>query len=593
MAGKVEFIGDADTSLVDERVRIIGWVHQKRNIGKIVFIVIRDRSGKIQVVFKDLTSEIMQLAQNASFEDVMWISGIVKIKNEHDENSEYEIIADNAGVISKASSLPIIPTIISETTESTRLKYRYLDLRSRDKQIMLLMRNKLFKVINNFMQKRGYIFVHTPLLSKSTPEGARDFLIPSRIYANKAYALPQSPQIYKQLLMASGIERYYQIAPSFRDEDARSDRHQEFYTIDVEASNIKGKNIISLITSLFKQIVKLVLPKEEIKKNVVFSKMKYETAMATYGTEKPDLRYDLKIENASTYFDEAMQKKLGIDKAISPLLFLKKGEQVKEIKTIIMHMQKITNQHAYQRGFSIFWFNKMKSTLFVHKYANGEGRTKSVSMNYEDIPTSIVDNVVIIPKWHAKAINEWKKYSILSKIREYWGKKYLLDDESPKFAFVWITEFPMFEIEKESGAITTCHHPFTQPASPISKDMIGSKQILNLKSTSYDIVCNGYELGSGSERIRDIQTQKQVFECLGMSEKEVKGKYGYLLNSMKHGIPPHAGMGLGFERILMVLLNKNNIRDVIPFPKTSDGFELMTNSPNKIDVKKKIKKRRT
>lgn len=582
---KVSFIGDANQDLIGERVEVTAWVHQRRRMGKIIFLILRDRTGDIQVVFKNLDETIMKRVNDVTVEDVISVVGQVQKKISQGKELELEVIAEDFKLISDAATPPISPTTIKETTEQIRLKYRYLDLRSEEKSKMLILRNNLQEIVDRYMRLLGFISIHTPLLSKATPEGSRDFLVPSREYPNKYYALPQSPQIYKQLLMASGVEKYYQIAPSFRDEDARADRHQEFYEIDIEASNIKGDDIRKIVTYLMKKIALLIMTPDEVQENVSFQTMKYETAMNEYGTDKPDVRFKMKFISAAHVFNDEIREKFGIDKKNSPLLFLEgDGNQFKKIDEIIEKMTTINNQHDYKRGFTIVWFDKAKVKLYRYRFINGKGIKKSIAILYDDIPLNIVDNVLVFAKWQGKSSEAWKKLSIMSQMRNYWGQKYLLDKTQKKLSFVWVVNFPLFEIEKETQTLTSSHHPFTKPMTKIKKEMISQQdELLKVISTSYDLVCNGYELGSGSERIVNHEEQSIIFKCLGISKKVAKDKFGFLLESMHYGTPPHAGIGLGFERILMVLLNKNNIRDVIPFPKTADGAELMTGSPTKID----------
>ncbi len=541
-------------------VRLHGWVFRKRNLGGLIFIDLRDRSGIVQLVIKP-NNKYYNIAQNLKNEFVIEVLGTV-IERENPNSTlktgEIEIDVLELIVLNEALELPF--ELESNSLEETRLKYRYLDLRREELKNNLLTRHKIVTVIRTFLNQLDFIEVETPILSRSTPEGARDYLVPSRTSKGNFYALPQSPQIFKQLLMVGGIEKYYQIARCFRDEDLRSDRQPEFSQIDIEMSFIEEDDIINIIEKMFKKLFKEV---KDIDLKLPFLKLKYNDAINLYGSDKPDTRFEMIINDISSIFSNTKFKifeNVLNNKGIINCLVVKNKATEFSRKDI----DRLTN---YVKKFGA-------SGLAWLKY--NDGFSGSISKNLlEDEKMALINELNLECNDLVLIIAD--KYEIVKRslgfLRILLGKELNLINES-LYNFLWVVDFPLFEYDLETKRYYAMHHPFTSPkTNEINKDSLAK---------AYDMVLNGYEIGGGSIRIHNKEIQQKMFEFLGMAKDEIENKFGFLLEAFKYGTPPHGGIALGLERIVMLLCSTKNIRDVIAFPKTQSAFCLTTNSPNKV-----------
>ncbi|QCI23319.1 aspartate--tRNA ligase [Buchnera aphidicola] len=571
---RTKYCGELNLNHVDKIVILCGWVNKYRNLGKILFLDMRDREGIVQISFNDSSTYLFKKATCLKNEFCIQITGIVKERDEKNKNfkistGEIEVIALKLIIFNKSQSLPL--DFNHKSLDESRLKFRYLDLRRPHMIHNIIMRNKITTIIRSFMSKNKFLDIETPVLTKSTPEGARDYIVPSRIHKNKFYALPQSPQLFKQLLMIAGIDRYYQIAKCFRDEDLRSDRQPEFTQVDIEASFTTGKKIRNIIEKMMKYLWKNVL-KVNLKK---FPVMTFDTAIKTFGTDKPDLR--------------------------NPILFVDITDIIKEIKTELFFQNNIKHDNIAIAlripGGSTLSNSKLQIyNKFIKRYVNKNLFFIKINGNppNQNIVSSILHlfNTTTLNKLLNKTfaqhgdlicfVCDIKKTVInaMNNLRAKIGNDLNIIDKN-SWKPVWIIDFPLFSKNELNNYIST-HHPFTAPKN---KNHLTSKKKLNhILADAYDLVINGYEIGSGSMRINDIAMQKNVFDILNIHEKTQKEKFGFFLQALNFGTPPHGGIALGLDRIVMLLTNSDNIRDVIAFPKTTTASCLMTESPSKLDI---------
>ncbi len=512
-------IRDFNELKIGEDVTIFGWVHSLRKHGKMAFLDLRNRSGIVQCVLKGEDAK-----RHLPEESVVKITGIVKerVKKSEKMFGDIEIDVKNIEVLSLSKPLPLDiknPEIIKNTKEETRLKWRYLDLRRPEMLNAITFRAKVMKAFREFLDEHGFIEVETPYFAKSTPEGSRDFVVPSRIHTGKFYALAQSPQLYKQILMVAGFEKYYQFARCFRDEDPRADRQPEFTQVDIEMSFVDREDVLNIVEELTKYVVEkttgVKLPK--------FPRITWREAMEIYGTDKPDLRIEEKIETVE-------------DVKFIQTSFKPKDEQLKELEK-----------------------------LGVKYYYKGKG----VDEAFEKIKSRIKEDFVVYARFDE---NTWEDVSkLLGKVRNLIGKWKGL---SKDYKFLWVVDFPLFEINEE-GKIVSSHHPFTMVKDPKMLD-----EPLKATSLAYDLVLNGSEVAGGSIRIHREDVQKKIFEILNLPDEEIEKRYGFLLRAFEYGVPPHGGIAFGFDRFVAKLLFKENIREVIAFPKTADWREPMTDTPS-------------
>ncbi len=565
---KTHGCGEITKKEVGKEVSIAGWVSAVRDLGGIIFVEVRDKSGLFQLVSDPKKNpEVYDIFQKLRDEYVIKASGIVSIRPEETYNEklptgEIEVYPTTIEILSTAQVLPF-QLNIDGVNEDLRLKYRYLDLRQDKVLNCLKLRHEIVKTIRNYLNGQNFLEVETPILIKTTPEGARDYLVPSRVQPGKFYALPQSPQIFKQLLMVGGIERYYQIARCFRDEDLRADRQPEFTQVDIEMSFVEQQDIMNMVEGLLREVFKLV--DYEIPQKI--PAITYKEAMDKYGSDKPDLRFGLELFDIG---DIIMESNFEIIKET-----LKKGGIVRAIK--------IPGIANYSRK-EMDDLTKMAISFGAKALANimylEDGSAKSPVLKFltEDQAEQIkqrgkakAGDVIFFVADKPKVT-----YDVMGRFRLYFGNKLNLID-SNAHALLWVVDFPMFEYSEEDNRYVSVHHPFTMPNLEDIDKMETDPE--HCRSIAYDIVYNGTELGGGSVRIHSSEIQERVFKALGLTEEETKEKFGFMINAFKYGTPPHAGLALGLDRFVALLAKTNSIRDVIAFPKNSAAKCLMTDSP--------------
>ncbi|WP_031548892.1 aspartate--tRNA ligase [Salinicoccus luteus] len=558
--------------MTGEKVHLKGWVQKRRDLGGLIFIDLRDRSGVMQVVFNPEVSEAaLETAERIRSEYVIAVTGEVLQRdpsqyNDNISTGKIEVLVDEVEVLSKADTPPF--QIMDESiAEDIRLKYRYLDLRKPKLQNILKLRHQLNRSIRNFLDNETFIDIETPVLSKSTPEGARDYLVPSRVHEGEFYALPQSPQIYKQLLMLSGMERYYQIVKCFRDEDLRADRQPEFTQVDIEMSFTDQEQMIELNERMIKQVMKDV---KGVDIKTPLPRMTYAQAMAEYGVDKPDTRFELKLNDLSDFsrsvdfkvFRSAVENG-GMVKAI-----VVKGEESRFSRKDIDKLETYVKTYGAK---GLAWLKVKEDDLNgpIAKFFSEDNRRdlfETLSLENGDLILFVADTEKVV---HAS----------LGNLRNKLAKDLDLIPED-QFNFLWVTDWPLFEYDEEAGRYFAAHHPFTSPkAEDVEKLETAPEEVI---ANAYDIVLNGYELGGGSVRIHDAETQEKMFRALGFTNEERDEQFGFLLEAFKYGAPPHGGIAYGFDRFVMLLAGTDNIRDVIAFPKTASAGDLMMNAPSKV-----------
>jgi len=551
-----------------------GWVAGVRDLGGLIFIDLRDRYGIIQIVIEpENRLDLAERAKELKSEFVIWVKGKVRLRSNPNPNMPtglIEVLMDDYGVLNKSQLPPFEIDDSIELQEETRLKYRYLDLRRPSLQKNLILRNELYQIMHKYYYENNFIEVETPFFMKSTPEGARDFLVPSRINKGRFYALPQSPQLYKQILMISGFDRYVQIAKCFRDEDLRADRQPEFTQIDVEMSFIDEEDIIKMTEGFFK-----VLWKETIGVDIQipFRRMPYNDAMEKYGSDKPDLRFAMELKDISD---------------------LVKDCDFKVFTDAVSNGGKVAVLNA--KGCAETYSRKKLDELteFAKKYgAKGLAWMKLVDGQVNSPIAKFFKKEeldAIVERTEAKdgdlllfGSDKWTTcYTVLGALRLEIAKQTgLLESVKDKFAFLWVVDFPLFEYDEESKRFVAMHHPFTSP-KPEDLEFIDTEPG-KVRARAYDIVVNGAEVGGGSIRIHDTEVQQKMFGLLGLSQEEANAKFGFLLDALKYGAPPHGGIALGLDRLVMTLAGTENIRNVIAFPKTTSGLSLMDGSPSAVD----------
>lgn len=565
--------GELTSAHLGEEVILNGWVGPRRDLGGLIFIDLRDRYGITQVVFTETDEELHKKAEQLRAEYVVCVKGKVIPRGEENINpnlvtGEIEIEATSLVIYSEAETPPFEIKDGIPTNEETRLRYRYLDLRRPEIQQKLMLRSKAYQVIRSYYQDHDFAEVETPVLMKSTPEGARDYLVPSRVNEGKFFALPQSPQTYKQLLMVSGFDRYFQIVKCFRDEDLRADRQPEFTQIDVEMSFVNEDDVYAHHEGLMKKLFKETIG-EEIK--TPFPRMTYEEAMNTYGSDKPDTRFGLEFVDFSEIVRDAEFKVFSgtveSGGAVVGITVPGQGEIGRGA------IDRLTDRVKKETGAGGLIYIKMQEDgplCSVAKFLTGDIVTKMV-----DASGAKKGDLVLILAGPKPSVLEQ-----LGQLRLMMGKEHGLIDESA-FNFLWVTEFPLLEWDEETHRFHAMHHPFT---SPKEEDMeLIDSELGKVKARAYDLVLNGSEIGGGSIRIHKREVQQKMFELLGIGEKEAEEKFGFLLSAFKYGAPPHGGIALGLDRIIMLLTGAQSLRDVIAFPKNQKAQSLMDNSPDVVD----------
>ena len=560
---------------IGEEVVLSGWVSKVRDLGHFTFIDLRDRYGITQILVNEEVSgkELFEEARKLKNEWVIKVTGKVaerSSKNKNIPTGDIEVEAKNIEILSRSKQLPFEIDETGNLNENMRLTYRYLDIRRPRMLNNIIKRNDMLFSIRKFMNENGFLDIDTPILAKATPEGARDFVVPSRINKGDFYALPQSPQLFKQILMVSGVDKYYQLAKCFRDEDLRADRQPEFTQLDMEMSFIEQEDILNVTEALAKQVFKDVTG-IEITEN--FERMSYDDAMNFYGSDKPDLRFDMKLIDLSK---ETQNCGFGVfENAI------KDGGNVKAI--VAPNAEKFSRKYIKDLEDFVKTYFKAKGLAYIKINENGEINSPIAKFFTEEKLSEITQKLGI--KNNEIALILADKYKIvhdgLGALRlKLGGELELIDKDS--FKFLWVIDFPMFEWSEEENRYKAQHHPFTSIKQEDRK-YLDSNELDKIKTDSYDIVLNGYEIGGGSIRIHEEELQEKVFEKLGLSKEEQKEKFGFFLEVLKYGVPPHGGLAFGIDRWLMAMLKENSIKEVIPFPKTNKGQDLMTGAPAEIE----------
>ncbi len=556
---------------VEKEVTLYGWVQKKRDLGGVCFIDLRDRSGIVQLVARE--GKCYEIASQLKSESVIKVVGVVserESKNKNIPTGDIEVELSDIEVLNSCKDLPFEISDDTTALEDTRLKYRYLDIRRRTVTNNLVTRHKITMAIRNFLDKENFLEVETPVLCKSTPEGARDYLVPSRVNKGKFYALPQSPQIFKQLLMVGGIERYFQIAKCFRDEDLRSDRQPEFTQVDLEMSFVDQEDVMSLTERLVAHVFKEI---RGIDIKLPLMRMKYDVAMDKYGSDKPDLRFDLEIQDITEIF---------------------KNTEFSMFRNVIEN-KGIVNCLVVKGKAAEFSRKKLDAlTEFVKTYkASGlaylkieDEVTGSIAKAISTDEVNSLKDVLGLEKGDLVLIVADSKYNVVKVSLGALRCKLARDLDLIKkddFKLCWVVEFPSFEYSEEEGRYVACHHPFTSPLDSDVDKLLNDKA--HCYSKAYDIVINGYEAGGGSIRIHDEKVQEKMFRALELTEEDIKNKFGFFVEALKYGTPPHGGLALGLDRLTMLLTGTDNIRDVIAFPKTASASCLMSECPNTVDKK--------
>ncbi|HEY8345062.1 MAG TPA: aspartate--tRNA ligase [Bacillota bacterium] len=573
---RTEYCGELRSTDLGKKVCLNGWVHRQRNLGGVIFLDLRDRSGLVQVVVNPEQKEAYAIAETLRSEFVIMVKGMVSRRPEGSLNKdlltgEVEVLAEELVILNSAKTPPIYVDDSHERTanvdETVRLKYRYLDLRRPAMQKNLILRHRVTKTVRDFLDEKGFIEVETPILMKSTPEGARDYLVPSRVNPGKFYALPQSPQLFKQLLMVGGLEKYFQIAKCFRDEDLRADRQPEFTQIDLEMSFIDQEVIFNLLEEMMVRLFREILGVELERP---FPRLEYSAAMERYGSDKPDLRYGMELIDISSIVEDSdfsvfrnVIANQGIVVAITaPGCSAYSRKELDGLSQLAMKYGAKGLAHLALKDGQVKspiakFFTPQQLTAITKKVQAQEG-----------------DLVLIVAGEPTVA------RTALGALRQEMAARLGLIPEG-EYKFLWVVNFPLFEFDQEAGRYVAVHHAFTSPLAediPLLKEEPGK-----VRANAYDLVLNGMELGSGSIRIHLRAVQEEIFRIMGLSEAEAKEKFGFLLEAFEYGTPPHGGIALGLDRLVMILTGAANMREVIAFPKTTSATCLMTGTPSEVD----------
>ena len=558
--------GELKSQDCEKSVNLNGWVNTVRLHGQVVFIDLRDRYGKTQIVFNSENfNGDFELVKKLSMEDVLSISGVVSKRDKRSINpemstGEIEVTVNKMEVLNRAEPLPFIISDRDSAEEDLRLKFRYLELRTEELQRNIKIRHNTYQAVRNYLTNQDFFEIETPVLMKSTPEGARDYLVPSRVHHGKFYALPQSPQVYKQLLMISGYDKYFQIVKCFRDEDLRADRQPEFTQIDIEMSFIDEevifKEMEGLTRHVFNSVAGIDLPEK-------FPRLTYEESMNIYGTDKPDTRFEMRLIDIKDLTDESDFNAFKSSPCVKAIV-VKSGSKYSR-----KNIDEFTDYVKKYNAKGLAWM-KMDSNELI----GGISKFFSSEIQNQLIKITMIENGDII-----FIIGDKKEITLtsLGALRSYIGEKEGLYG-SKQFNPIWVTDFPMFEYDGDSKRYIAMHHPFTAPQTKNLEDLESEPSLL--KSRGYDLTINGYEIAGGSIRNHKPDFQSKIFELLGMDKKEIDSRFGFLVEALKYGTPPHGGIAYGFDRLVMLLSGSSNIRDVIAFPKTTSASSLMDDSPS-------------
>ena len=576
--------GELRKTDIEKTVTLAGWVHRRRDHGNLIFIDLRDHKGIVQVVFNpDLAPKAHSVAAKARVEWVIQIDGKVSARpdsteNKHLPTGEVEVIAQAATILNESKTPPFYVNEDETIDELLRLKYRYIDLRRPAMRDIIILRHKVIKFIRDFLDERGFLEIETPLLTKSTPEGARDYLVPSRLYPGKFYALPQSPQQLKQLLMVAGIEKYFQIAKCIRDEDPRGDRQPEFTQLDLEMSFVEQEDVLNLIEELYTDLVETIVPNKKLLKP--FPRLTYFEAMEKYGTDKPDLRFDLVMSDIS---DIADRTDFNVFRSVLNNGGIVKGFSIPHCgnytRKQLDHLVKFVQERGAQ---GLVWIALSNTTASLNQLTQNDIRSPILRHSTLDEIKAIATrtgaeagDLVVLIAGPAKSTN-----LALSHLRNEMGRRLKLADPN-MLAFAYVVDFPLFEWNDQKEHWDASHHAFTMPQAKYM-DLL-EKEPGKVISHCYDLVCNGLECASGSIRAHTSNLQKRIFKVLGYTDEEIEQRFGQLLRAFDYGAPPHGGIAPGIERLLMVLTGIDNIREVIAFPKTQSAIDPLFNAPGEVE----------
>ena len=563
------YCGDLRAGHEGDTVTLVGWAQKVRDIGNLLFIEMRDRQGLVQVVFHTDRPELLEEAKKARPENVLGVRGTVKKRDPKSMNpqmptGEIEVEATEFRLINVSKVPPFVVADPIHASEELRFKYRYLDLRRPSMQGNLKLRHEAALRVRNHLAANGFLEIETPFLTVSTPEGARDYLVPSRIYKGRFYALPQSPQLFKQLLMISGFDRYFQIVRCFRDEDLRADRQPEFTQIDIEMSFIDREDVYALTEGLVASVFELIGERVQ----TPFPRLTCKESMERYGTDKPDLRAGMEIRDLTVAGKAAdsdvLRKVLGQEASLKGLVVEGAGSFSRS------QLDKLNDKARRLGGPGLFWMKKPRGMKASFKIADAGASSLWHASGAGDEDLLLMLAGKEMPA--LKILGEVRKDFVVEKIR---GRK--------MFRFAWITDFPLFEWSDEEKKLVSVHHPFTSP----NEEDLGflDSEPARVRAKAYDIVLNGYEIGGGSIRIHDMDLQRKIFKAIGLTPEEVEKKFGFFLEALGYGTPPHGGIAMGFDRMVMLLAGEESLREVIPFPKTTSALCLLTGSPSTVDEK--------
>ena len=573
--GRTEYAGRIDEKYVGKKVTLKGWVSKRRDLGNLIFIDVRDRMGVIQCVFSgEKNAELHELAGTLRNEFVVSIEGEVVLRNESTVNEKIasgkvEVIADKLEILSKAKTLPFVLDDASLSSEELRLKYRYLDLRRTELAEVLHLRSKITKATRDYLDNNMFVDVETPILTKSTPEGARDYLVPSRVHPGEFYALPQSPQLFKQLLMVAGFDRYYQVARCFRDADLRADRQPDFTQIDMEMSFMSQEEILTMIEGLIAHVMKEVKGIDVV---LPFPRLDYEEAMERFGSDKPDTRFGMELKDVSD-----------LVKNLDFKVFSNAVEQGGAVKCIVAKgcaeqysRKDIDALGKYVANYGAKGLAWVKVTEEGLNGAIAKFFTDEVAQELVARVDAEVGDIILFAADSKKVC-----YASLGALRQKLAADLDLIDKD-KYNYLWVVNWPLLEYDEEKGRYSAAHHPFTMPK-------VENVELLETApekayAQAYDIVLNGYELGGGSIRIYDKEVQSSMFKALGFTQEQAQEQFGFLLDAFEYGVPPHGGCALGLDRFVMLLAGRDNLRDTIAFPKTANAADPMTQAPSPVDL---------
>ncbi len=574
MMQRTQYCGELNEQYIGQEVTLKGWVQKRRDLGGLIFVDMRDRTGIVQAVFNPaISEESLSTAEKLRSEFVISVTGKVVERDERTKNPNLktggiEVHVREIEIINEAKNPPFLIEDDTDVSEELRLKYRYLDLRRPQLARTFKMRSDITKTIRNFLDSEGFLEVETPILTKSTPEGARDYLVPSRVHEGEFYALPQSPQLFKQMLMVSGFDRYFQIARCFRDEDLRADRQPEFTQVDMEMSFMSIEEIIELNERMMQKVMKDV---KSVDITTPFPRITYADAMARYGSDKPDTRFGMELTDVSEIVKDTAFKVFtgALDAGGQVKLLNVKGGAADYSRKDIDGFGEFAAVYGAK---GLAWLKVEEDGLKgpIAKFFEG-----STAVALQTAADAEAGDLLLFAADKKSVVAD-----TLGALRMKFGKERGLIDES-LYNFLWVTDWPLFEYDEEDGRFYAAHHPFTMPADV--QELVESPE--TVKALAYDIVLNGYELGGGSLRIFERDVQEKMFKALGFSDEQAREQFGFLLDAFEYGTPPHGGIAFGLDRLVMLLSGSTNLRDTIAFPKTASATDLLTEAPDTVDVK--------